>query len=379
MNTLRGIRTAAYAALLSLLPANCGELSSCKTDNDCKESRVCEYNRDLEGLFCMTPEEAARESETEDARHQEEPNGNDTEEDIGRDLVFTHRFPIDGFEPNIYRMNQNGSGILQLTFAEAHGTHRNPRWSPDGRYIYFTGMDFPPPHDYEGRRIFRMNADGSNMNVVTDREGESPDISPDGEMVIFKAFRDPQWDLYIMNADGSGELNISQGYFGDMYQPRWSPDGRFILVGGTHRESEDQPVWTAIYLLSPDGSYIEKVAPRGEFPAWSPDGTKFAYVKTTVLFDEDTGQEIKENNIYVRDITAGFDEQITFRNFNHNGRDGPDERGLSWENDGLIYFAADGAIEGAEDKDLDIFTVDPISKEIEHIIFEGVDETPDLR
>jgi len=71
MKILHQARTIAYAALLSILPANCGELSSCQTDNDCKDSRICEYNPDLEGMFCMTPEEL------EDARNTS------TEEDAG--------------------------------------------------------------------------------------------------------------------------------------------------------------------------------------------------------------------------------------------------------------------------------------------------------
>ncbi|MBI2666210.1 hypothetical protein HYX13_01215 [Candidatus Woesearchaeota archaeon] len=74
MNTLRGIRTAAYAALLSLLPANCGDISTCKSDLDCKESRICQYDSNEDASFCMTPEEA--EQSREDAQYQNNTCGN---------------------------------------------------------------------------------------------------------------------------------------------------------------------------------------------------------------------------------------------------------------------------------------------------------------
>ena len=67
MTLLSKIRNMGYAALLAITPAqmSCGELSSCTTDLDCKDKRVCEYNPDLEGMFCMTPEEA------QEARNEE--------------------------------------------------------------------------------------------------------------------------------------------------------------------------------------------------------------------------------------------------------------------------------------------------------------------
>jgi len=59
MTLLQKLRNTAYAALLTIIPANCGDISTCESDLDCKESRICQYDSNEGASFCMTPEEAA--------------------------------------------------------------------------------------------------------------------------------------------------------------------------------------------------------------------------------------------------------------------------------------------------------------------------------
>ena len=99
----------------------------------------------------------------------------------------------------------------------------SPRYSPDGKRIAFV-------HDAGGRgQIFVMNADGSDAVNVSDNDfcDRSPVWSPDGPAFAFISDRTGDWDIYIMNADGSGQQRLA-GNPGLDRAPAWCPDGKSI-------------------------------------------------------------------------------------------------------------------------------------------------------
>jgi Tol biopolymer transport system component len=76
--------------------------------------------------------------------------------------------------PSVFVMNADGSDQLDLTPKEdsATGTwsSRAPAWSPNGKYIYFTGMRPLPDNPQQGspEQIYLMRADGSHQLALTD-------------------------------------------------------------------------------------------------------------------------------------------------------------------------------------------------------------------
>jgi Tol biopolymer transport system component len=83
----------------------------------------------------------------------------------------------------------------------------SPAWSPDGTKIAFMFNQ----HDHQ--EIYVMNADGSNRVRLTQEEpftgrapnNVSPAWSPDGRHIAFFSDRNGKWELYVMNADGSNQ------------------------------------------------------------------------------------------------------------------------------------------------------------------------------
>jgi Tol biopolymer transport system component len=68
-----------------------------------------------------------------------------------------------------------------------------------------------------------MNADGSNPIRLT-TNGILPVWSPDGTKILFRSNRDGNNEIYIMNADGTGQTRVTNNPADDT-APRWQPAG----------------------------------------------------------------------------------------------------------------------------------------------------------
>jgi Tol biopolymer transport system component len=114
----------------------------------------------------------------------------------------------------------------------------------------------------------------------------SPDVSPDGESVVFRS--GGQEDLFLVRSDGTGLRKLTDDLHRDR-GPSWSPDGKRIAFY-TNRDEGRYEIWA----INPDGSgltQLTRTAGRGWFPSWSPDGKRIAYPTgtETVVFDVAAG------------------------------------------------------------------------------------------
>ena len=167
----------------------------------------------------------------------------------------------------IYVMNADGSGQRLLARNVGHVA-----WSPDGRKMLVVrgasqGMR-PTKHD-----VFVMDVDGRKLRRLTripQVNGPLPSWSPDGRRIVFVSDRDRNLEIYVMNADGSGQRNVTR-HPGRDSDPAWSPDGRKIAFT-TKREGNFE-----IYVMNADGSGQRKLTRNpgvDRFPIWSPGRTQ---------------------------------------------------------------------------------------------------------
>lgn len=122
-------------------------------------------------------------------------------------------------------MNVDGSDVKRLTF---NHWSDSPDWSHDGSQITYEG---------EGD-IFIINADGSGepVNLTNDEvQDVNPTWSPDGRKIAWSSGSDGNWNLFVMNADGSDRKQITDN--GQVFRAVWTIDGRLLTNWGVERST----------------------------------------------------------------------------------------------------------------------------------------------
>ncbi|HVH08461.1 MAG TPA: PKD domain-containing protein [Gemmatimonadales bacterium] len=139
-----------------------------------------------------------------------------------------------GGNMQIFVMNADGTGVTQLTNV-ANANSKSPAWSPDGTRIAFQSDRDAPSGDPELYEIYVMSADGTGVTrLTTDLVGftnamyttygrptsEHPTWSPDGTQIAFHSNRDGHYQIYFINADGTGETRLTTDSSADRF-PSW--------------------------------------------------------------------------------------------------------------------------------------------------------------
>ncbi len=157
------------------------------------------------------------------------------------------------------------------------------RWAPDGQRLSFSST--AKTDGVENSEIFVRQPDGSLVRVTNSRaEDQWADWSPDGRLAYTEGFKaDSDWDIYVVNADGSGRAAWLDEPTCDV-QPTWSPDGQWIaflrIVADTNGNGgvdiEDMgDVWAG----RASGGGLRQLTRNvwATTPAWSPDGRWVAF------------------------------------------------------------------------------------------------------
>lgn len=118
----------------------------------------------------------------------------------GKNIAFTSN--RDG-QAEIYLMNPDGSNQRRLT--KGLGDTYLPQWSPDGAKIMFYAGG-----DIFGGNLYVINSNGAGLVQLTDSGKDRwAQWSPDGKMILFTSTRDGKEQIYVMSADGSRQRRVS--------------------------------------------------------------------------------------------------------------------------------------------------------------------------
>lgn len=128
--------------------------------------------------------------------------------------------------------------------------------------------------------IYVMNSDGSDITRLTHDGGLEmyPTWSLDGHQIAYERAR-RGWNIWMMDADGSSQQNLTRQVPEDVrdptwdYTPSWHPDGDRIAFRRFIWDTEE----THIYVISIDDGHIRKLIENAGNPHFSPDGTRIAF------------------------------------------------------------------------------------------------------
>jgi Tol biopolymer transport system component len=198
-----------------------------------------------------------------------------------------------------------GSGEpIRLT--DHPGADMHPSWSPDGTQIVYEAKGDEGDWD-----VWVMNADGSASRNLTANEPShdgNPAWSPDGQRIAFSSNRGGDFDIYVINADGSGDPVRLTRAGGNDFHPAWSPDGTQIA----YRSDSETTGKHQIFIVSSEGLLARLLIPspaNDDMPAWSPDGLRVAFASDRA--SPGAGTQGGKYEIYVFDLATGAIRQVT--------------------------------------------------------------------
>ena len=171
--------------------------------------------------------------------------------------------------------------------------------SPEDMLLSLTGKIVFQSNRDGNWEIYVMDADGSDLKRLTENEwdDEYPVSSPDGEEIVFKSNRDGNWEIYKMSADGSRVMRLTHCEAEDA-DPCWSPDGKTIAF-----HSARDGNWE-IYITDVEGMDaigVTNSSFKEILPAWSPDGEKISF----------TGNRFFGWQVYVMDADGNERMRVT--------------------------------------------------------------------
>jgi tetratricopeptide (TPR) repeat protein len=153
----------------------------------------------------------------------------------------------------VYATKRVGPNRISQVFAYSAATGErslgegdNPDWSPDRNRVVArtTGL------------VIMDNAGGSRDQLTFSPSDASPDWSPDGNRIAFMRQTGVNWDIWVINRDGTGEKQLTTDGSVDGL-PAWSPNGASIAFLSNRGGS-----W-AIWAMDADGTNQRKLFSTG--------------------------------------------------------------------------------------------------------------------
>jgi TolB protein len=205
----------------------------------------------------------------------------------GRMLGISHHTAEDSGASIIYTLPATGGTPKRVT---AKGPSYFHGWSPDSRWLVFTGI--------RGTEldVYKIPSTGGDEIRLTTAPGldDGAEFTPDGAYIYFNSSRTGRMQIWRMRPDGSEQQQITNDGFNNWF-PHISPDGRWIVYIAFPPPPEvaanDHPFYKHVTLrLMPIGggparviAYVYGGQGTINVASWSPDGKRLAFVSNSTM------------------------------------------------------------------------------------------------
>ena len=205
---------------------------------------------------------------------------------------------------DIFRVSVPEGRLVRITSKNRQEVY--PSWSADSRRILYVELD----ERWVDHDIYSIDTDGNDATLIVQdfdyfdygagSEMGYPQVSPDGQWLMFRSYRSGWRNFWILPLDGSQEPRRLAEEEADQSDAMWSPDGTRIVFtsnfNGTHSlRIASWPAGDVEVLVNPDVGVVSK-------PSWSPDGTRISYVFETLT---------RPGDLFVVDASTGERLQLT--------------------------------------------------------------------
>jgi Tol biopolymer transport system component len=143
--------------------------------------------------------------------------------------------------------------------------------SPNGRTIAFVD-------ETEDENIWEIEIGGKQSPLIRSaRADHSQQFSPDGSQIVFASDRTGNYEIWITDADGKNQRQLTDSVGGSAGSPRFSPDGKLVAYDAQIAGGSD------VYIVSVNGGASRRLTDgekNNSLPAWSADGSTFSLFPT---------------------------------------------------------------------------------------------------
>jgi len=218
-------------------------------------------------------------------------------------------------------------------------------------------------------------------SVLLSTEPSAQTTSPEGKIVYVKQGTEPSDncdlqtgcdDLWVMDADGTNQTNLTNTLDTNEGQPAWSPDGTKIAFTGPGDLNEDNSGGLGdIYVMDADGTNRTNLTDTPNSlenrPSWAPSGAQLTYVRV-VRQEELEGQIMfEQRDIFVIDADPATSDDAINLTQTEGDEDDP-----AWSPDGA-KIAFSGVRNVGEDTGSEILTMDPDGQNEKFLTDDGSD------
>lgn len=198
------------------------------------------------------------------------------------------RTPSDLRNP-LFILNADGSDAHQVHLGWMHG------WSPNGKYLVYTQWDRT---NYD---IYRIDTNGSGQLQMTTNKAQDdgPEYSPNGKWVYFCSNRTGKWDVWRMPASGAGPHGkfaeqITHGKTTQDWFPHISPNGKWLYTISYPKDHPDHnyigpemkiKLLRLAHGVAAKGAHLTTVSTffggqgSGNTGGWAPESRKFVWTE----------------------------------------------------------------------------------------------------
>lgn len=147
--------------------------------------------------------------------------------------------------PAVDVMNADGGAPKRL--AKSGADAPAPVWSPDGSKLAYVRA-------HGSGEIYVVAASGKHAKRLTNNRvsDSAPAWSPDGSKIAFVRSQDGNTDIFVMDANGKNQVDVTNSPDADEDAPAWSPDGSLIAFSQQSHGEGIQPL--EVFVMNADGS-----------------------------------------------------------------------------------------------------------------------------